>query len=362
MRKILFLILTLCVVPLLSLNASTCNVSNDGNDINNVRARYGRMSGTSMAAPHVAGTVALMLHANPDLTPAQVKAILRQTARLNDNLEQLDVNDRGYGIIDAYQAVYVGQHPILINPNLTFDEYDVESDAEMEFYWWGSIWRWVKFTVSRTSYGIDLKNIMIDEYMVYSGGEYFDLYELFESIKTPYLWVDDYLYPLGAFQFLLLSGPRVSAKGDGYATIRATYRIGDVTAQLNYYVTVYRIHPWVLLSSSTSHSYKTLIYLDVDLRGHDHDYATYQDGTEIQTEIKLSSTEIHVKDTQRAWPYLRFHPYLGIPDTWILRHDESVYSDPDDGLNCENVYDTNVVLYYEYQSAFPGPVIFIEHD
>ncbi|MCY6493876.1 S8 family peptidase [Leptolyngbya sp. GGD] len=41
---------------------------------------YKTYGGTSMAAPHVAGVVALMLNANPNLTPAQVRQIITQTA------------------------------------------------------------------------------------------------------------------------------------------------------------------------------------------------------------------------------------------------------------------------------------------
>lgn len=42
--------------------------------------RYDNSQGTSMAAPHVAGVVALMLSANRNLTHAQVRSILTQTA------------------------------------------------------------------------------------------------------------------------------------------------------------------------------------------------------------------------------------------------------------------------------------------
>ncbi len=63
---------------------------------------YSHMSGTSMATPHVAGIIALMLEANPHLTPAQVKAILEDTAT---NMTGRLAWEAGAGHVNAHSAV-----------------------------------------------------------------------------------------------------------------------------------------------------------------------------------------------------------------------------------------------------------------
>ena len=70
---------------------------------------FARLSGTSMSSPCVAGIVALMLDANPLLTPSQVKEILQQTAREDEFTGDLITPPGdvmwGYGKVNAYAAV-----------------------------------------------------------------------------------------------------------------------------------------------------------------------------------------------------------------------------------------------------------------
>lgn len=70
---------------------------------------YTRMSGTSMAGPHVAGVVALMRQANPNADVQTIKNVLMQTAR--DLGPAGEDNDFGWGVIDAYEAVLAVMQP-----------------------------------------------------------------------------------------------------------------------------------------------------------------------------------------------------------------------------------------------------------
>jgi len=68
---------------------------------------YLSLSGTSMSAPVVSGTVALMLQANPALTPNAVKAILQYTAEVYPHSDPLT---EGAGFVNAKGAIELARY------------------------------------------------------------------------------------------------------------------------------------------------------------------------------------------------------------------------------------------------------------
>jgi len=82
---------------------------------------YARMSGTSMAAPHVAGVAALLLQARPTLTPADVEDLLEDTAHRfaagaaygpdPTNPDTPAAHDKGHGLVQARPAVVLALGP-----------------------------------------------------------------------------------------------------------------------------------------------------------------------------------------------------------------------------------------------------------
>ena len=75
--------------------------------LTSVTKPYLSLSGTSMATPVAAGTVALMLQANPSLTPNLVKAILQYTASVAPGVDYLT---QGGGFLNAKGAVDLARH------------------------------------------------------------------------------------------------------------------------------------------------------------------------------------------------------------------------------------------------------------
>jgi minor extracellular serine protease Vpr len=66
--------------------------------------KHQKMEGTSMASPHVTGTVALLLEKNPALNYDQVVTILKNTTKKDSYTGTSPNNTYGHGKLDAYNA------------------------------------------------------------------------------------------------------------------------------------------------------------------------------------------------------------------------------------------------------------------
>jgi serine protease AprX len=83
---------------------------------------YLSLSGTSMAAPIVSGTVALMLQANPSLTPNAVKALLQYTAQINATYDPLA---EGAGYLNTFGAVRLAGYYATAQPGQPYPVQDM---------------------------------------------------------------------------------------------------------------------------------------------------------------------------------------------------------------------------------------------
>ncbi|MCW8109707.1 S8 family serine peptidase [Alteromonas ponticola] len=94
-------------VDIISTRASSNLVANGGDaDLDAIETEYvpfyTMISGTSMATPHVAGIIALMLEANPNLDPLTIKKLLQETATNMPGYQRWEV---GAGYVNARSAV-----------------------------------------------------------------------------------------------------------------------------------------------------------------------------------------------------------------------------------------------------------------
>jgi serine protease AprX len=133
-----------------------------------------QLSGSSIAAPVVAGTVALMLQANPGLTPPIVKAMLQYTAQ---PLPNYDLLEQGSGLVNALGAIQLAG---VIVPDLA----------------------------TRISHGNSLKP---GDSILVKG----------KSVPPPYSTVGGAVIPWSRFVFM--GGARVLAGGDLFAKFQPVY-------------------------------------------------------------------------------------------------------------------------------------------
>ena len=119
------------------------------------------MQGTSMATPHVAGVIALMKSAYPDLTPTDVDNLLHSCAitnKVNDSSCSRD-NQFGYGRIDAYLAVTEAQS---MNTGGTVSDY-VSLQSSPSSLLFGSTSTVLSFTLSNAgSASADITDVTSD--------------------------------------------------------------------------------------------------------------------------------------------------------------------------------------------------------
>ncbi|MHB1392852.1 MAG: S8 family serine peptidase [Clostridia bacterium] len=115
---------------------------------------YVQYSGTSMATPFTSGTVALMLDANPGLTPTDVVNTIANTAE-DWGLVNKEI-DYGFGKLDSYEAIRAAGG--FIGTNITVPEHlhgeDTLLTRRVSDYW--------EFSLTNASYPIAVTLIMPD--------------------------------------------------------------------------------------------------------------------------------------------------------------------------------------------------------
>jgi len=87
-------------------------------------SNYGTYDGTSQATPHIAGVIALILEANPNLGSSSVKQILKNT--VDDLGDTGEDNVYGAGVINAYNAILLSDQtlPVVTHTQIARSNYD----------------------------------------------------------------------------------------------------------------------------------------------------------------------------------------------------------------------------------------------
>ena len=168
----------------------------------------GRGSGTSYATPAVTGVIALVMEANENLTPLQIKEVLKQTAerRGEPSVPDLDPywnRDFGWGMVDALAAVELAFHlgemgdEASINPSIQnhlLNLIDSNGTINVTGHSWGQMG-----SIDRVEFRID-------------GGEW---------TETTYSTELEEISPLTPFSWHVILDPSKIGKGPHIIEVRA---------------------------------------------------------------------------------------------------------------------------------------------
>jgi bacillopeptidase F len=210
---------------------------------------YAIVSGTSFSAPHVAGTMALLKGAFPDLTVSELESVLKQSA-LNLGTSGPD-NDYGYGLVEGYNA-YIQAFQILYGQSVSdfithyYDSLlDRPSDPEGKNFWTIEIQRIV-------SLGIDVREGLITlAKLFFNSSEYLqknkpdneyviDLYQAFLNRMPSQIEVDFWVGYLtgGATRNIVLNYFAFSSEFD--VSLEGIFGVSATRAESNLVTGFYR--------------------------------------------------------------------------------------------------------------------------